>query len=179
VQHLRVHLGRRGKDEVRRVRTEEFVSLTTLVVTGSRFGHPHVERWLDEWCWRRGIPSRVFHGGARGVDAQVDRWCRRDGVEPRAFGADWDEGKGAGPARNKRMVSACPLAEGALLAFPDVASRGTWDCYLRAEAKGLPCFFAPAVRWERCSVSELQKPVMLTKEETAELLERYRATWRP
>jgi hypothetical protein len=35
VQHLRVHLGRQGKDEVRRVRTEEFVMERWSITLGS------------------------------------------------------------------------------------------------------------------------------------------------
>lgn len=150
--------------------------MSVLVITASRFGHPLIDRWLDGWVVRRGKPDRLLQGGARGGDAQAKAWCKRAGVECEEFPADWGEDN-AGPARNQRMVDACEPFQGACLAFPDVLSRGTWDCYLRAERAGLAVFFAPAVKWRDCTVSGLKIPEMLTAEETGTLLWGYRSSW--
>lgn len=57
----------------------------------------------------------------RGADAMIIRWANENGYPCEKFKANWDEGKGAGFARNRKMRDVCTH----LLAFWDGESRGT------------------------------------------------------
>lgn len=71
-----------------------------------------------------------------GVDLAGQRWAlATPGVENEGHPADWRKGKGAGPARNTKMVG---LGADIVLAFPGKFSRGTWDCLQKAVAAGIP-----------------------------------------
>lgn len=78
----------------------------------------------------------LFHGNARGADAEADRWAREFpelGVRRCPCPADWSKhGKAAGPIRNKHM-----LGQGIdlVLAFP--GGRGTRNMVKQARAAGV------------------------------------------
>lgn len=77
----------------------------------------------------------VIHGAAKGVDSFADEWAIYHGVTPERFPANWaQEGLGAGPRRNQRM-----LEHGR----PDVVfvfhgGKGTADMLRRAMKAGVP-----------------------------------------
>lgn len=80
--------------------------------------------------------SAVLSGAcSTGADAAGEGWARRRGLELERHPADWSQGRGAGPARNARMVA---RADG-LVALLDDANpcRGTRDVIRRARAAGL------------------------------------------
>lgn len=111
--------------------------MTTLVVTGTRYGRPDVNYWLARWADRHGIPARMHVGDALGVDRQAYDWAVARGVDRLVFQANWAAfGKGAGPSRNQRMVDAAEPGDW-LLAFPMGESRGTRDCMRRGVERGL------------------------------------------
>lgn len=148
-----------------------------LIVTGSRFGHPDVDRWLDALLKRRGEPRVLYEGGARGVDEQARSWARRNAVKVETVHADWSDGSCAGPDRNRAMV-AMAKKPCVLVAFPDTSSKGTWDCYLRGVEAGLECHFAPAVRWEKVHEGVARWTAM-SREATLALRHAYERTWKP
>lgn len=80
----------------------------------------------------------VVHGCAQGADMFADRWTRRPGhpLEVRAerHPADWTKGKGAGHARNRRMIQA---GADVCLAFIRDASSGATRCAEWAERAGI------------------------------------------
>ena len=94
-------------------------------------------------------PTYVIVGDANGVDATVREMCRAAGVPFEVFQADWDGlGRAAGPERNERMAQrAAELmttgGDATCAAFPDAASRGTWDCVKRAARYGLASVVFP------------------------------------
>lgn len=48
----------------------------------------------------------IIHGGARGADSLAAYWAAHSGVPFETYQADWKQhGRGAGPIRNKRMLS--------------------------------------------------------------------------
>lgn len=63
-------------------------------------------------------------------------WARANRVDHVTFSARWSEfGKGAGPERNVRMLTAYP--EATVLAFP-LGGPGTRHCMAEAVRRGMP-----------------------------------------
>ena len=110
-----------------------------LVVTGSREGRADVERALDTWVMRYGIPQLVIVGDQRGVDTQAFEWAKERGY---TFRRERVRPGQPSPAcfhdRNQRMVDWAAPGD-YLLAFPTAGSRGTWDCFQRGQRAGLIC----------------------------------------
>lgn len=79
--------------------------------------------------------TTVVSGGARGVDRIATLTAHSSGLTTRVWYPDWEgEGKGAGFARNSRIVDDCER----LVAFWDGQSRGTLDSLKKAKAAGKP-----------------------------------------
>jgi hypothetical protein len=118
--------------------------MAQLLITGTREGREDVWGILEAYVAAYGKPSRMIVGCARGVDSSAFDWARVSGVETLAFAADWvARGLFAGPERNARMVAACRPGDHCL-AFPHVdpaKRRGTTDCYTKAQAAGLICWW--------------------------------------
>lgn len=125
------------------------MTVRLVVVTGARdFLYPEVvHHRLDELHSAHG-PFDLFHGacgwteedpdGMTGADRYADDWGKSvAGVRVKPFPADWNGPlrKGAGPARNAKMVREAvflvPREQVLGLAFPGARSRGTWNCVTR------------------------------------------------
>lgn len=116
-----------------------------VIVCGSR-------DWTDralirEWLAKLPRGSVVVHGAARGADTIAGEEAAALGFEVRAYPADWSNGRGAGPARNQRMLDA--EAPEAVLAFTwalrKVGNRptGTGDMCIRAVEAGVRVTIVP------------------------------------
>jgi hypothetical protein len=108
-----------------------------LVITGTRNGHPDVERWMSAFGAKYGVPELTVLGDARGVDAQAFEFVNRQSWSYALLRANWKElGDGAGRERNERMIALASLDDWGL-AFPGKNSPGTYHCLRLAEEKGL------------------------------------------
>jgi hypothetical protein len=110
-----------------------------VAVTGGRDGVAEalVDRTLTTIDEAMGI-SVLVHGDARGVDTQCAQWARDRGISVRPYPADWRKhGRGAGPIRNKLMLtdSQCEL----LVVFPGGkgTAQGTAHCCNTAKTLGI------------------------------------------
>lgn len=115
------------------------------LVTGTRFGRPDVEYWLDLAAKTEGVPLSLVAGDDAGVDTQARNWAEARGVQPEQFFADWDTyGLAAGPRRNSAMVAyvqECSRLRRCAVrcfGFPKGLSKGTRDCLRKARAAGFP-----------------------------------------
>lgn len=129
------------------------MTVSLVLGTGARgYLYPEVvHARLDELYALHG-PFILIHGACgeslnpppgvkeemRGVDRYMDDWGRRtSGIDVRPIRADWwgPLHKGAGPARNAKMVREAvltvPRDQILGLAFPGPRSTGTWDCITR------------------------------------------------
>ncbi len=76
--------------------------------------------------------SIVIHGAADGADCLGALAAQELGIPMVAVPADWKKhGLAAGPIRNQEMLDV--HEPNLVLAFPDPASRGTWDMVRRAK----------------------------------------------
>ncbi|MGX6605635.1 SLOG family protein [Micromonosporaceae bacterium Da 78-11] len=116
-----------------------------LLLTGSRHCSAAEERFvwhiLDRTCAPHLAASTrivVIEGECPygGVDLAGRRWAEQTpGADFEPHPADWGRhGSSAGPRRNQQMVDA---GAHLCLAFPDVQSRGTWDCAKKAANAGI------------------------------------------
>ena len=115
-----------------------------VLVTGSRTinseGAALVRNKLAQVCGPvlgRGNTVIIVQGECPygGVDRIARDWAEQtDRVVSEGHPADWSK-QGAGPARNARMVA---LGADLCIAFPDIHSRGTWDCLRKAAVAGIP-----------------------------------------
>lgn len=113
-----------------------------VVVTGSRAWQDRsaVFRALTR-LWADHGPFTLVHGAcSTGADFMAHEWYdllgRHEGCYEVQFHADWDGlGKGAGPERNERMISA---GADLVLAFPLPGGSGTQHTVRLAEAAGIP-----------------------------------------
>jgi predicted heme/steroid binding protein len=110
-----------------------------ILVTGSRYAQQEVHGAFieEQLAMARNKPSvMLVHGGAPGVDSICDQVARSFGWDVEVHEANWAEGKGAGPERNKRMVKA---GADVVLAFPltGALNKGTKHCSTFAEINGL------------------------------------------
>jgi hypothetical protein len=113
-----------------------------LLITGSRHGHPDLERWIARWLLARGKPEVFVLGDAEGVDADALHLCRLNRLHctrvlvnlaiesPRRF-----------LERNERMVAECGPGD-VCMAFPRADSRGTYHCANLARKAGLTVYTA-------------------------------------
>ncbi len=116
-----------------------------VIVTGSRNWNRAVPIWycldtiLKEAYAAGDFEVVVVHGCAQGADTHADLWARQRGhtwnVRAERHPADWRQGKGAGIARNARMVG---LGADICLAFIRDNSRGATHCMEAAERAGIP-----------------------------------------
>jgi hypothetical protein len=116
-----------------------------ILITGSRSWTDHdvirqalVKAWKD---FEYPHPSMVtvVHGNAKGADKWADHYARslgfrveRHPVTPKMWR---EQGRGAGTARNQRMVD---LGADVCLAFHKDESRGTAHCIRACVAAGIP-----------------------------------------
>lgn len=105
--------------------------MTQAIVTGSRLGVPDA---LIRGALQALPVGHLLHGDAQGVDRRAAEIAVALGWTVEPFPADRSRGPKAGPERNQRMVDA---GADVCLAFPRVASKGTWDCVRRARAAGI------------------------------------------
>ena len=99
----------------------------------------------DYFCesMERVIPSdedvTIVQGGAAGADALARRYAKDHGYSCQTFPALWDiHGKAAGPIRNSEMVEFVARQEYRVsVFFWDGKSRGTGDCFRKAEKAGI------------------------------------------
>lgn len=101
-------------------------------IVGSR-DYPHPS---DIKNYVQNLPNGtvVVSGAARGVDSIAANEARRRGLEIIEFPADWSKGRGAGFARNGKIVE----ASDEIVAFWDGKSRGTLDTITKARKAGKP-----------------------------------------
>ena len=117
-----------------------------LVITGSRHGHPMVEKWLRAWCERRGSPELCVVGDATGVDSDAYRIATWLGWRIcRVFVQKSLPSPDRYHDRNARMVAEARAGDW-LLAFPSSDSRGTYHCANLARKAGLTVRCAPVVK---------------------------------
>jgi hypothetical protein len=74
----------------------------------------------------------LIEGGALGADRLAREWALSRGVHVATVNAMWNRGKGAGPARNRAMLS---LRPDYVIAFP--GGRGTQNMMTQAERAGV------------------------------------------
>lgn len=92
-----------------------------------------LERALDAAHSKRPI-TILIHGGARGADLLAGQWALSRGILVAEVCALWKQhGKGAGPIRNRGMLT---LSPDAVIAFP--GGSGTADMVGIATEAGLP-----------------------------------------
>lgn len=112
-----------------------------VIVTGSRIWPSHIIVWqvLDQHA-----PTLVVHGACIGVDGMAESWCKGREVDYHGMPARWTGqsrdrtrlDRGAGHARNRRMLEAYPGA--LVLAFPFGKAAGTRGCIRTARELGHP-----------------------------------------
>lgn len=117
-----------------------------LGITGSRYGHPDLERWLRSWVARHGVPETFVVGDnedcEESVDWQAFLFCRRNVYRVLRVRKDASRpGRLKFHERNQMMVDIVRVEmPGAFLGFPCARSRGTWDCLRRGEAAKVPTY---------------------------------------
>ena len=113
---------------------------TRLLVCGSRTWRDKelLEFALDQLHVESPVLT-LIHGAARGADTMAGVWAKKHGIEVEVFPADWvQDGKAAGPIRNRRMlIQGCPTGAVAF-AIDLVNSRGTADMVLRLGRANIP-----------------------------------------
>lgn len=111
--------------------------MTRVLVCGGRdFGDLRLLRETLDLVHVLFDVSCVIAGRARGADTLAERWADLRGISVDAYPADWSTGRGAGHARNQRMLS-----EGKpdlVVAF--AGGRGTADMIRRSRAAGVPVY---------------------------------------
>ena len=119
-----------------------------VLVTGARSvtddGTALIRAKLRMACASR-LPSSIVIVQGKCPSGGADRVAEDFPVEHRlnieAHWAQWSKlGTKAGPMRNAEMVAA---GADICLAFPDSASRGTWDCIRKAADAGIPVRIYP------------------------------------
>lgn len=76
----------------------------------------------------------LIQGGASGADMLAYDYCNERGITCHTENANWTQnGKSAGPLRNRKMIAAFPNA--IVIAFP--GGRGTENCVKQAKNLGM------------------------------------------
>jgi hypothetical protein len=109
-----------------------------VAVVGSRTFNNHKRIFSVLDSVRKRLSELVIVSGAcpSGPDYWAERWARKHGVEMRLFPADWSKGRGAGLARNQKIVDAADR----VIAFWDGQSSGSLNSIEKTLAAGKPLF---------------------------------------
>lgn len=117
-------------------------------ITGSRYGHPELLRWLAAWVARRGVPELFVFGDnedcEQSVDLQAYIWARERGYPLLRCRKDPAHGSLRFKRRNQLMVDVARVdgpGEAVFFAFPCPKSRGTYDCANRCKEAGVHVFW--------------------------------------
>lgn len=107
-------------------------------VVGSRTWHDRPLFWKHLCAWLKEHPDlHLVSGGAKdGADALAEAFARQKGLPITIYHARWEDGKGAGFARNVLIAADCEV----LLAFWDGKSKGTAHTISQALKRGIPCY---------------------------------------
>ncbi len=108
-----------------------------VIICGGRGyqGRDYMEKCLDKFHAKYKI-SMVIEGGAQGADNHGASWADNTGIPRVTCHSNWQKlGKGAGPVRNKTMLSLTPRA---IIAFP--GGKGTANMCMQAEKAGVKVF---------------------------------------
>jgi hypothetical protein len=111
-----------------------------LLITGTRHGWEDNDlvRALHWAYWELAAPPQhvlLVHGDARGVDQQAAAYWEAWDMPTEPHPADWaNYPNTAGPLRNSEMVA---LGADLCLAFPSLASKGTYDTMKKARDAGI------------------------------------------
>ncbi len=106
-----------------------------VIVCGSRFAlnRDEVHAALDAFHAETPI-VQVIHGGAAGVDRFAGQWATARRIAQHIMEAEWSEqGRAAGPVRNRRMLL---LKPDMVLAFP--GGPGTANMVKQATGANVP-----------------------------------------
>jgi hypothetical protein len=133
--------------------------MPVLAVIGSRsFNYQdRVWEYLDKVLEKTENLSLVSGACPQGADALAESWAKRRGVPILLYPADWSKGKGAGFARNQKIVKAADV----VVCFWDGTSKGTVDSIERAWRLGI-----------KVMVSTPQNPKMVLVKDFMELAQR-------
>lgn len=77
-------------------------------------------------------PSLIISGGCSGADSLSNQYAKDKGLPILIFYPDWSQGKGAGFARNSKIIEAADE----VLAFQVNKSKGTQDSINKARKAG-------------------------------------------
>lgn len=130
-----------------------------LAVIGSRefIWRDRVWEYLDKVLEKTEDLSLVSGACPQGADAHAEAWAKRKGVPILLYPANWSKGKGAGFARNQKIVKAADV----VVCFWDGTSKGTVDSIERAWKLGI-----------KVMVSTPQNPKMTPVKNFMELAQR-------
>ena len=81
--------------------------------------------------------TEVVCGKAQGVDTVGEEWANDNDIPVKPFPAEWKRyGRAAGPIRNREMAEYAD----ALIAIPDIGSKGTANMIATAKKMGLSSY---------------------------------------
>ena len=108
---------------------------TWLICGGRNFADPVMfDSAMSDLTGLRGMPAKIVHGGAGGVDSMANHWGQRHALEIACEKAEWNRhGNAAGPIRNQAMLD--KHKPNLVVAFP--GGRGTADMVTRSRAAGV------------------------------------------
>lgn len=112
--------------------------MIVLICGGRNFGDmPRFRAVMAKFTEKNAITC-VVQGGARGADLCAKLWAKENNIHMAEVNALWENGKGAGLARNSVMLS---LGVDCVIAFP--GGKGTADTVRKAFDKGIPVWTLP------------------------------------
>ena len=86
------------------------------------------------------IEIEIVSGHASGADKMAEAYAKRLGIPLKIFPADWKKyGRGAGPIRNREMLSYIVEGNPVVVAFWDGQSKGTKNMIDQAQKASVDC----------------------------------------
>lgn len=108
-----------------------------VAIVGSRIFDDYklLEKTMDSFVIKHGIPNLVVSGGAKGADTLGELWAKKNGIKTLIFKPEWKKhGKAAGIIRNGDIVNEATH----MVAFVKGKSKGTKDSTSKAKKLGIP-----------------------------------------
>ena len=119
-----------------------------VIIAGSRLTENADEQVAEAMKAAEFDVTEVVCGEGGNVDKAGRRWAEARQIPVKPFPADWSQGKGAGPARNRKMAGyafgmddeAKAFGDGGLVALWDGRSTGTSNMIAHASVCGLQIY---------------------------------------